>query len=205
MTTKDEALRLAREAVEDVRQNVTTDSQKMWQRVDDAISAIDAAAQPVASEPGGERAELVRELDIIAKNEWQGFFPGSVAEHRKKIVEKAATLLSTDAKPASEPVAVPHGMKLVPVEPTREMCRALFRNLVHADDEARVIRAVIDAAPATPQAQPLTIDKKYAMFCSQNTKYSGRYIDMESFYDGIEAAEQAYGITPDVSGDIGHE
>lgn len=38
--------------------------------------------------------------------------------------------------------------RLVPIEPTPEMCRALFLQLVHADDEARVIKAVLAAAPA---------------------------------------------------------
>lgn len=30
--------------------------------------------------------------------------------------------------------------KIVPIEPTEEMKRALFINLVHADDESRVIK-----------------------------------------------------------------
>ncbi len=37
--------------------------------------------------------------------------------------------------------------KIVPIEPTEEMKRALFINLVHADDESRVIKSVIAAAP----------------------------------------------------------
>lgn len=48
-------------------------------------------------------------------------------------------------------VQVPEGWKLVPVEPTQAMCRALFRNLIHADNEAYVIKAVMDAAPSTKE------------------------------------------------------
>ena len=47
-------------------------------------------------------------------------------------------------------LVVPEGWKLVPVEPTPEMCRALFRNLVHADNEVYVIKAVLAAAPTFP-------------------------------------------------------
>ena len=31
---------------------------------------------------------------------------------------------------------------------TQEMCRALFVNLIHADDEEKVVRAVLASAPA---------------------------------------------------------
>jgi hypothetical protein len=37
--------------------------------------------------------------------------------------------------------------KIVPLEPTTDMRRALFINLVHADDESNVIKAVLAAAP----------------------------------------------------------
>ena len=110
---------------------------------------------------------------------------------------------------ASEPVAVPQGVNLIQNPITEDMHIAAVKVLqrAHGIDglPQRMLDAMLSAAPATPQAQPLTFDKKYAMFCFQNTKYEGRYIDMESFYDGIEAAEHAHGITPDVSGDIGHE
>lgn len=56
------------------------------------------------------------------------------------------------------PEAAQQGWKLVPVEPTPEMCRALFRNLVHADDEARVIKAVIAASPAAPEVVKPDLD-----------------------------------------------
>lgn len=39
------------------------------------------------------------------------------------------------------------GWVSVPIEPTEEMKRALFRNLIHVDDEAYVIKAIIAAAP----------------------------------------------------------
>ena len=44
----------------------------------------------------------------------------------------------------------PEGFALVPVEPTEAMKRALFVNLVHADDEAYVIKKVIEASKAPP-------------------------------------------------------
>ncbi|WP_439586952.1 hypothetical protein [Hydrogenophaga sp.] len=47
----------------------------------------------------------------------------------------------------------PTGWQMVPVEPTPEMCRALFRNLIHADDEARVIKAVLSAAPSQDEGK----------------------------------------------------
>ncbi len=45
---------------------------------------------------------------------------------------------------------LPSVWKLVPVEPTEAMKRALFTNLCEADDEAKIIKAVIAAAPAAP-------------------------------------------------------
>ena len=39
------------------------------------------------------------------------------------------------------------GWVSVPIEPTEEMKRALFRNLIYVDDEAYVIKAIIAAAP----------------------------------------------------------
>lgn len=67
--------------------------------------------------------------------------------------------LYTAPQPAQQ-VEVPHGWKLVPVEPTPEMCRALFINLTHADDETRVIKAVLNAAPTPPAA---TMPKGWVM------------------------------------------
>ena len=50
----------------------------------------------------------------------------------------------------------PEGFALVPVEPTEAMKRALFVNLVHADDEAYVIKKVIEASKAPPpKSEPL--------------------------------------------------
>lgn len=44
--------------------------------------------------------------------------------------------------------SIPAGWKLVPIEPTPDMCRALFLNLIYADEESRVIKAVMAAAPS---------------------------------------------------------
>ena len=45
------------------------------------------------------------------------------------------------------PTVQREGWVSVPIEPTEEMKRALFKNLIHADDEAYVIKAIIEAAP----------------------------------------------------------
>lgn len=77
------------------------------------------------------------------------------AEQALEALDEAANILTWDGfasaatalREALAKPAVPEGWKLVPVEPTTDMCNALFRNLIHADDEERVIKAVIAAAP----------------------------------------------------------
>ena len=48
---------------------------------------------------------------------------------------------------ANAPTIQREGWVSVPIEPTEEMKRALFRNLIHVDDEAYVSKAIIAAAP----------------------------------------------------------
>jgi len=43
--------------------------------------------------------------------------------------------------------SIPEGWQLVPEEPTPEMKQALFKNLIQADNEGYVIKAVLSAAP----------------------------------------------------------
>lgn len=61
-----------------------------------ALAAALLAADKPAKLEQSERAELIRELEIIARTQWGGFFPGSAAEHRKNTVMRAASLLAAD-------------------------------------------------------------------------------------------------------------
>lgn len=65
---------------------------------------------------------------------------------RARIAELEREVAANRVKIAA--ASVPAGWKLVPIEPTPDMCRALFRNLIHADEESRVIKAVMAAAPS---------------------------------------------------------
>ncbi len=65
--------------------------------------------------------------------------------------EFCTTLEELMAEQEAQPAQMPDGYVLVPVEPTGAMCRALFRNLIHADNEAYVIKAVLAAAPSTKE------------------------------------------------------
>ena len=49
------------------------------------------------------------------------------------------------------PTVQREGWVSVPIEPTEKMKRALFRNLIHVDDEAYVIKAIIAAAPTVKE------------------------------------------------------
>ena len=64
--------------------------------------------------------------------------------------------------------------KLVPIEPTDEMKRALFTNLVHADDEAYVIKAIINAAPQPPHIEQIASREAF-----QTLKGTSAYLKLQ--------------------------
>ena len=71
---------------------------------------------------------------------------------------------------AKLPAVVPPGYKLVPVEPTEKMIRAVCNcnDIDHQDEIAQQLRDAIEAAPEeppTPQADPQRVLVAFARFC----------------------------------------
>lgn len=103
-----------------------------------------------------EAIECARLLGITHANKAQGTYTQNDARFERAMHESIAKYRAThlDAPKQETPpgyVLVPAGWMVVPYEPTPEMCRALFVNLVHADNEAYVIKKVLAASPTPPK------------------------------------------------------
>ena len=87
-----------------------------------------------------ENLESKHERMRLKVNEIIDSLEGSYEKHAiRKVLQEAIE--------SNAPTIPRDGWVSVPIEPTEEMKRALFRNLIHADDEAYVIKAIIAAAP----------------------------------------------------------
>lgn len=122
------------------------------------------------------------------------------------------------APPPAQPVAAPHGYKLVPVEPTHEMrdagCPA--GEFVDHFDIATAYRAMLNAAPTPPAAtvpvpvlEPLTQAERGRLILATGYKCEGLSQDewAEEIIFAVEAAHAAKlaklnGITPPAEGGV---
>jgi len=139
--TKDEALRLALEALE----YRGTDS---WRKSQPAITAIKAALEANEFNPDWDAmAVMVEEQQRMAKELWQ-------ANNRLHEVAKHCANVEAALKAKDEPM----GWKLVPIEPTNEMLKAMDECSTEGYDErlpagiaSSVYMAAVEVAPKPPQ------------------------------------------------------
>lgn len=125
------------------------------------IEHTDSKQQPVTSMQGDSEYSLVSN-DVLAflhgeaELDGMGFDDAVEAIKGSKIGKYWWRKYLRDAtKPVSQLSTNADGWVSIPKEPTEAMKRALFTNLVHADDEAYVIKAIINAAISQPKGESL--------------------------------------------------
>jgi len=147
--TKDEALRLAFEALELANYKVADYCNGYTiEEVDDAITAIKAALEANEFNPDWDAmAVMVEEQQRMAKELWQ-------ANNRLHEVAKHCANVEAALKAKDELM----GWKLVPIEPTNEMLKAMDECSTEGYDErlpagiaSSVYMAAVEVAPKPPQ------------------------------------------------------
>jgi len=144
--TKDEALKLALEALEEAWYHVGTfqPTEKAIDLYDEARAAIkEALAQP-KQEP-----KCVAVVEVFGKDWRLDFMSLPVGKH-KLYAQQYTHIASTKQELV--------GWKLVPIEPTNEMLKAMdecstegYDERLYAGHAASVYMAAVDAAPVPPQ------------------------------------------------------